>query len=145
MSGLTSTPEPSWSRTLWASALPGRCGLSLETADGEALLGDGVGDVGGVLPDGELDDAHDQHQQQRRGENQLGRDRAALVSRSEATRTGAGAERSWRGRAWPQRHGGRSGPGVDVVRGGRHLEAMIATTAMARATNKAVMTTVSVE
>jgi len=42
--------------------LAGGCGLALETADGEALLGDGVGDVFRVLPEGELNDAHDQDQ-----------------------------------------------------------------------------------
>jgi hypothetical protein len=65
--------------------LAGSCGFALETADGETLLGDGVSDVGGVLPEGELDDAHDQDQQQRRGEYQLGRDRAAFVTFKGAT------------------------------------------------------------
>jgi hypothetical protein len=48
-------------------------------------LGDGVGDVFRVLPEGELDDAHDQDQQQRRGEYKLGRNRAALVTSHSAT------------------------------------------------------------
>ena len=54
--------------------LPRRCRLSLETSDGETLLCHRVGHVSGVLPDSELDHAHYQQQQQRGGDNQLGRD-----------------------------------------------------------------------
>jgi len=81
--------------------LAGGCGLALEAADGEALLGDGVGDVFRVLPEGELDDAHDQDQQQRRGEHQLGRDRAPLVTSRGATPP-APAPARWRAQP-PQR------------------------------------------
>ena len=58
--------------------LAGSGGLALETADRDALLGDGLGDVLGVLPQGELDHPHDQQQQEGGGDDQLGGDRAAL-------------------------------------------------------------------
>jgi hypothetical protein len=40
--------------------LAGRCALALEAAYCDALLGDGGGDVLGVLPEGELNHSHDQ-------------------------------------------------------------------------------------
>src|SRR6516162_9849294 len=54
-------------------------GAALDSAGGEALLGDGLGHMGGVLPEGELHDPEDQEQEQRSGDHQLGRGRAALV------------------------------------------------------------------
>ena len=75
-----STVGPSWSSTLCAWSWPARGGLALEAADRDALLGDGGGDVLGVLPQGELDHPHDQQQQERGGDDQLGGDGAALVA-----------------------------------------------------------------
>jgi hypothetical protein len=121
--------------------LAGSCGFALETADGETLLGDGVSDVGGVLPEGELDDAHDQDQQQRRGEYKLGRNRAALVTSHSATPP---TPARWRAQP-PQRHGVGQFPVLMLFAVVSTLEAMTATAPMASATNKAVMTTVSVE
>jgi len=123
--------------------LAGGCGLALEAADGEALLGDGVGDVFRVLPEGELDDAHDQDQQQRRGEYKLGRNRAALVTSHSATPPTPAPAR-WRAQP-PQRHGVGQFPVLMLFAVVSTLEAMTATAPMASATNKAVMTTVSVE
>ena len=77
--GCTRTPEPSWASTLCASALPSLVGAALHPAGCEALLRDGLGDVGGVLPERELHDAQDQQQEQGRRDHELGRDRAALV------------------------------------------------------------------
>jgi hypothetical protein len=48
--------------------------FALEPSNGEALLGDGVGNVGRVLPEGELNDAHDEQQEQRGRDDEFGRD-----------------------------------------------------------------------
>ena len=84
MSASTSTLEPSWSSTLLAFGLASRCRLALETGDGDTLLGHGVGDVLGVLPESELDHAHDEQQQQRGSDDQFGCHCAALVSEPSA-------------------------------------------------------------
>ena len=101
-----------------ALVLAGRGGLALETGDGDALLGDGRGDVLGVLPEGELDHPHDQQQQQWGGDHQFGR-------APRRVRLGTGARRSRRrgprvgreasGREPPRCVGSPPAAGGDVV------------------------------
>ena len=130
--GCTSTPEPSWSEHALCLGGGGLVGAALDPADGETLLGDGLGDVGGVLPQGELHDPQDQEQQQGRGDHELGGRRAALVSptaygthhRSLAQLPGP-VEMLW---------------AVEMT-----LAAMIPTAVIAIATRRAMTTTASVE
>jgi hypothetical protein len=119
--------------------LAGRRGLALETADGDALLGDGRGDVLGVLPEGELDHAHDQQQQERGGDDQLGRDRAAEDA---VGRVGRGPRAA--GRSLPSAPTAGGGGG-DVVGRGDDLGDDDPYRGERQAANSAVTMTASVE
>jgi len=122
--------------------LAGSCGLALETADGETLLGDGVSDVGGVL----------QRANWTTPMIKTNNNGAASTSSAEteprSSPLRARHQRRLRGAlacsasAPPSR---RSVPVLMLFAVVSTLEAMTATAPMASATNKAVMTTVSVE
>jgi len=109
--------------------LAGGCGLALETADGETLLGDGRQRVPRAAR-GRTGRRHDQDQQQRRGEYQLGRDRAALVTSQGATPPTPSRAR-WRAQP-PQGHRVGQFPVLMLFAVVSTLEAMTATAPIAR-------------
>ena len=116
---------------------PGR--LALETADRYALLGYGRSDVLGVLPQGELDYPHDQQQQEGGGDDQFGRDRAALIACE-----GTPATARWS--VVVRSIGGVHGPLVLMLLADETtLATMIPTAVSASAASRAVTMTASVE